>query len=142
MKRPAPFACVLLGALLASACTSTPPARGEAPLHCLADGDLDCQGAACEYRPDPYAHIDLALNAAQDGGNLCTGTYCRAFAWLALADATPRTFGPILSESSGSTEDLVNVPVVDYHLWISADRSRFALVPLEAGWATWVGRCQ
>lgn len=113
-------------------------------LYCRAESSLECAGAACQRVDDEYLHVELYLSPSEAGGNLCTSTYCRHFDWLpVLQDGSQRrTLGPILSESSGSTEDLINVPVVDYHLWISEDRGRFALLPIQPGWAAWTGSCQ
>lgn len=133
------FALALLATPLAAATASD----GKI-LRCDADSNLNCSGATCEQIADEYAHVDLFLAPSEKDGTLCTFTYCRSFDWLpVLGDRSPRrTFGPILSASSGSTEDEQDIPVVDFHLWISEDRTRFALLPLDAGRAAWAGSCQ
>lgn len=144
MRLPTPMPALSLALLMGAASGHAAPALPENILHCRADSSLDCHAATCERAADDGVQIDLQLSLAQNSGNLCTGTYCRAFEWLpVLGDSSPqRTFGPIRSEASGSTEPDLSTPVVDYHLWISADRQRFALVPLLADRGAWAGRCR
>lgn len=140
LHRALPIALMLIALPVAAA----PDARGKG-LHCNVDSSLSCSGDQCERVPEEYTYlIDLVLSPGDDGGNLCTGTYCRPFEWLPLlGDNSPlRTFGPIRSASSGSTDDLLDIPKVDYHLWISVDRKRFALLPLDPSGGTWVGGCK
>lgn len=138
--RQIPVLLGVAGAVLLSSCATVP----KGALQCRADGEFSCEGDACRFQGDEPVHVQFELASTQDGGNLCTWTYCRPFEWLPVPGdrSQPRSFGPILSGSSGSTDDLRDVPVVDYHLWISEDRSRFSLVPLAAGAVTWVGDCR
>lgn len=140
--RHLPLLLALSSVLFSASCVAV-SVRPDQRLHCRADGELECAGDACRFRPGEAIQVELTLDAGEAGGELCTWTYCRDFSWLlVLGDRSPqRTFGPIRSASSGSTEDLREVPVVDYHLWVSADRGRFALLPVEPGGATWVGAC-
>lgn len=135
--RPLPLVLLLAAAPLAAA-----PNAGKV-LRCDADSSLTCTGAQCKRVPDEYAHVELFLSPSEKGGSLCTFTYCRDFDWLpVMGDKSKRrTFGPIRSDSSGSTDDRFGIPVVDYHLWISENRGRFALLPLDSSGATWTGGC-
>ncbi len=142
-RRQIPVLLAVAGAVLLSSCAAAPALPGDV-LHCRADGEFVCEGDTCRFRPDEAVQVEFVLAATQDGGNLCTWTYCRSFSWLPVPGdrSLPRKFGPVLSASSGSTDDLRDLPVVDYHLWLSDDRDRFALVPLPATGATWVGDCR
>lgn len=130
-------------ALAATPVTAATGSKGNI-LRCDADSGLSCSGAACTLEEDTYAHVDLFLLPSETEGTLCTFTYCRDFKWLpVLGDQSPRrTFGPIRSDSSGSTDDQFDIPVVDFHLWISEDRQRFALLPVESSHAAWAGSCR